>query len=326
MRKTYHLCLSSHEEVMFRDEADLRMGFNALAIAVLTTESRALAEGFMTTHHHSAVQTDAPKEMMHRFRYAYSRYFNARYERTGRLGERSFFFLEVTGIHHLTTMLNYVIRQGLHHGISSTPFGYQHGSANAFFRNELGKNTEPELIRSSERYKYLPDGVAIPKNYRMDKSGLLLREDILDTAYVEEVYITPRNYLFQMNKLSDEKDLYEQRKENDTQPITIDLIEAGVVEFDLRQALINEQGRVNHNLMSDLELCRVIDSQIVPRYIKDSQTSSLYVLPARTRERICEELWRENVASRYGVRGYPSGRFLQGKTVTEKQLRRCLCL
>ena len=110
MRKTYHLCLSSHDEVMFRSEADLNMGFNALACAVLSTESRALAEGFLTTHHHLGVQTDNHKELFFRFRNAYARYFNTKYHRKGRLGERKNFSLEISGLHHTTTMLNYVIR------------------------------------------------------------------------------------------------------------------------------------------------------------------------------------------------------------------------
>lgn len=76
MRKTVHLCLSSHDEVMFRSEADLTIGFNCFALAALTTESRALAEGRMSTHHHSMAQTDNAKELMYRNRNAYSRYFN----------------------------------------------------------------------------------------------------------------------------------------------------------------------------------------------------------------------------------------------------------
>ena len=62
MRKTYHLCLSSHEEVMFRSEADLCRGFNALALAILETDSRLLAEGFLTTHFHQLVQTAVRKK------------------------------------------------------------------------------------------------------------------------------------------------------------------------------------------------------------------------------------------------------------------------
>lgn len=344
MRKTYHFCLSSHDEVMFRSEADLNRGFNTLACAVLFTESRALAEGFLTTHHHSGVQTDYPKELTYRFRNAYSRYFNTKYHRRGRLGERQFFSLEVNGLHHTVAMLNYVIRQCLHHGIASTPFDYPHGSANAFFRKELGKDTPPALLDTSQRYQFLPSNVSLPAGYRMDASGLLLREDILDTAYVEEIYITPRNYLFQMNRLSDERDLIDQQKENDTPPVTLGAIESGVAGFDVRQALICEQGRVNLSRMSDLELCRVIDEQIVPRYFKGSPDATIYDLPRSTRERICEGLWRENDRQGHGRNAawnsvrptYPESRdergssrttgFLAGKTVTEQQLRRCLCL
>ena len=177
--------------------------------------------------------------------------------------------------------------------------------------------------------------VYVPTKYRMDKTGLLLREDILDTAYVEELYITPRNFLFQMNKLSDERDLNEQRKENDTLPITLDLLETGVDGFDVRQALINEQGKVNHTQMTDLELCHVVDSQILPRYIRDGQPLSIYALPLERRAKICEGLWLESSQARYSSgRSQPgyvvsqgrSTHFLGGKTVTEKQLRRCLAI
>ena len=42
MRKTYHVSLSSHDEVLFRNEADLIRGFNCLALATLETDSRLL--------------------------------------------------------------------------------------------------------------------------------------------------------------------------------------------------------------------------------------------------------------------------------------------
>lgn len=343
MRKTYHFCLSSHEEVMFRDEADLAMGFNAFAIAALMTESRALGENFLTTHYHSGVQTDSPKEFMFRMRTIYSRYFNAKYDRCGRLGEKRYFSLEVEGFYHMLTMLNYILRQGLHHGLVSTPFEYKYGSVNSFFRSALGKTSSPELIADQFRYRHLPANVSIPPKYRMDKSGLLLREDILDTAYVEELYMTPRNFLFQMNKLTDEKDQYEQQKENDTPPVTMGLLESGVVGFDLRQALIYEQGKVNRSQMTDLELCHVIDTQILPRYFKDYQKISVYALPMEKRARICEGLWRESRQTRYQAglrqsnfvvgteRTHPKAAervtlYLGGKTVTENQLRRCLAL
>ncbi len=61
MKKIYHLCLSSHDEVLFRSESDLIRGFNALALASLTTDSALLADGLLTTHLHFLTQTPAPK-------------------------------------------------------------------------------------------------------------------------------------------------------------------------------------------------------------------------------------------------------------------------
>lgn len=323
MRKTYHFCLSSHDEVMFRSEADLNMGFNCLALAILETESRLLGEGFLTTHHHSLLQTDCLADCLYRSRYAYSRAFNHKYHRKGRLGERSFFFLEVEGLHHMTAALNYVLRQGLHHGIAETPFGYPHCSVNSFFKRQLGKNVLPEFLPASKRYQYLPSNVHLPEKYRMTASGLLLREDIVDVQYVEEIYRSAHNFLFQMNKTFDDKDEMKQKQENDTPPITMDAIESGVPGFSLKEARTAEFGKVNRSAMTDLELCAFIDQKVVPRYLKDSQPSSIYLIPESKRAAICERMWNECRQMRFRNDGRS---FFSGRYVTEAQLRRCLCV
>ena len=299
------------------------MGFNCLALSTVFTESRLLGEGFMTTHNHSLVQTDDPGEVMHRSRYAYTRFFNAKYGRKGMLGERECFSLEVEGLHHITAALNYVLRQGLHHGLSSTPFEYPFCSANSFFRKELGKIEDPALIRNSSRHLFLPRNRSLPPDkYRMSSGGLLLREDIIDTAYVEEIYISPRNFLFQMN-ITSGRDIREQQEENSTPPITVDKIESGVPGFNIKDVRTCEQGRVDRNRMTDLELCSIVDSQLVPRYCKGGQRVSVYSLSASRRADICEMLWKESCQSLYLK---VPGRYLSGKHVTESQLRRCLCI
>ena len=321
MRKLYHLCLSSHDEVLFRNEEDFNMGFNCLALAILRSESRLLAEGFISTHHHEALQTDNPVQLMKMERYSYTRYFNAKYHRRGRLGERHCFIIQVEGLYHSQTLLNYVLRQGLHHGLVSTPFAYPHCSANTIFRQELGKLNTPELIANGQRYKYLPDGISLPSRYRMSASGLLLREDILDTDYTEDIYISPRNFLFQMNKIEKDKDEMEQIKENGMPPVTLEVVENGVKDFDMRQALINEQGRVNNNALTDVELCKIIDDIILPtRYFASGHESSIYLLSDRQRADIGNYIWKET--RRYTS---PAGLF-KGKITTEAQIRRCLAI
>ncbi len=323
MRKTVHLCLSSHDEVMFRSEADLTRGFNCFAVAVLVTETRALAEGFLTTHHHSLVQTDDPKEVMFRSRNAYSRYFNTKYKRKGRLGEKRGFLLEIEGHYHTLAALNYVNRQGLHHGLAATPFDYPHNSANAFFRKQLGKKAAVSLLPATFRNRFLPSNVFVPVKYRMDETGLLLREDILDTSYVEELYVSPRNFLFQMNRISEEeRDIEMQKKENDTQPITLDLLETGVPDYESRFTHIAEQGKVNYNRMTDLELCRLIDEKILPSLFKNPDEATIYALSFTKRAQLYERLWQRQRTSLYQKKDPLFG----GKTFTEAQLSRCLCM
>ena len=321
MRKTVHLCLSSHDEVLYRNEADMIMGFNCLALAVLSTEARLLAEGFIPTHNHKLVQTDDFKALTHHERYSYTRYFNAKYSRRGRLGEKECFCLEVDGLFHMQTATNYVIRQGLHHGLASTPFAYPHCSANAFFKKELGKENTRELCDINQQYKHLPHGRKLPDSYRMDKNGLILREQILDTAYVEQMYITPRNYLYQMNRITDEKTIKEQQQDNDLPPVTLDLIEKGVQEFDVRAALISEQGRVNNNVMTDLELCHIIDDIMLPRYLKKNECGSIYLLEKSKRKDLGNVLWHEAQNPKRSISG-----LLSGKKVSTNQIRRCLAL
>ena len=137
MKKTYHLCLSAEEEIMFRDLEDYNRGFNCFAISLFHTDSTGLCESFMSTHAHEVVQTSAPSYMMQCFRKSYSMYFNNKYERCGRLGEQRHFCMEIDGYHHLIAAMSYTLRNAVHHGIAPIPYAYPHCSANAIFRKEM---------------------------------------------------------------------------------------------------------------------------------------------------------------------------------------------
>jgi len=311
MKKNYHLCLSSHDEVLFRSESDLNRGFNALALASLSTDSNLLADGLLTTHLHLLTQTENPSEVLYRMRYSYARFFNTKYKRKGKLGERTPFGLEIEGFHHTLAALNYVNRQGLHHGLAPTPFGYPHCSANVCFRKQLGKDDNRHLMPKNQRYKYLPEGVSLPDRYRMDASGRLLREDIIDTALVESYYGTPRNYLFQMNRIGDEVSRREQLEEMSATPIiTLELIEKSVQGQDLEQLLRNESGRHDPKMISDLELCELIDNVLLPKYCR---AATIYEASLSQRADLYDRLWR-------GLWAFCH------KRTTDAQLRRCLCL
>ena len=318
---------------MFRCHRDFVIGFNCLAGAAFQTETKILADGLMSTHWHSLVQTEYPLLFVKRGRYAYTRYFNAAYGRLGRLGEKHPFITEIEGIHRLTAALNYVNRQGLHHGISATPFGYPHCSASIYFRRDFGSafSGMPPLILPERRYHYLTRGSKVPESCRMDSRGLLFREDVIDVPYVEQVYISPRNYLFQMNRLSDDRSLEDQKQEKSATPlITLDVIEAGTPDFDVQQMRVNEQGRINKSRLTDLELCRLIDDFYVPWIRKGEEGVSIYGCTSGEREALFEMISRDLARFRYSrdndKRTLLGRAGFAGKTCTTAQLRRCLVL
>ena len=328
MRKTVHLCLSSHDEVMYRSEADLVFGFNCLALAARATEARLLAEGFMTTHNHQLMQVDNWKDTKHIERYAYTRYFNAKYHRKGRLGEQSPFCLEIVGTYHLQAALNYVLRQGLHHGLSETPFAYPHSSVNAFFKRELGKDLTPALIAPQYQHKFLPEGKKLPAGLRMAASGRILREDVVDTVYVEQAYQSARNFLYQMNRISDDKDIKNQVEENDLPPVTLDSIESGVKEFDVKAALLNERGRVNSSHITDLEMCQIIDELYLPEYVGYDSDATIYTIHQSRREDIGNAILQDIQDVRSGFppdRSFAKDVF-SGRIASWAQIGRCLAL
>lgn len=320
MRQTYHLCLSSAEEVLFRSQDDFNYGFNCLACAILETESRLLGDGFMTTHFHSGLQSDNCNQVINIQRNAYSRHFNAKYHRKGSLGEKKPFILPVEGLRHIIAMLSYVIRQPLHHGISETPFDYPNSSANSIFRKELGKG-EPLLLPENQKYKFIPRSARNQdlQNYRMSNEGVFVREDIIDTDYVEELFISPRSYLYNMNRLSDNSWQLEQMEDkNGSVPIELSMIEPKY--FNMDKMLKSESGRIDRRWMGDLELCRIIDNIILPKYFNNNMIS-IYQLERNERERIGNMIW--SMMKNGTLIDHNSG---TAKYVSKEQIIRCAAI
>lgn len=229
MKKNYHLCLSAGEEVLFRDHEDYNRGFNCFAIALYKTGSTGLVESFMSTHCHELVQTEVPDDLMYNFRLPYSMYFNRKYHRSGKLGEKIHFTMEVVGYHHLLAAASYVLRNALHHGIVPIPYAYPHCSANAIFMKEMGKAPCQRLIDPRHYRQFIGKTAEYPDSYKMSENGIFLRESVLDIPQVENLFVTPRTYNWYMSRKSSEEWEAEQAKDqNGKAPINLAAIETGV--------------------------------------------------------------------------------------------------
>ena len=110
MKKVFHLCHSSKEEVLFRNHDDYNWGFNSYALALYKTESCSLADAHMSDHRHLISQTDSPEKMMRINRLSYTRHMNTKYGRRGPLGESESFITELDGLYRLIAALTYTMR------------------------------------------------------------------------------------------------------------------------------------------------------------------------------------------------------------------------
>ena len=271
MKKTYHLCLSAGDEIMFRDLEDFHRGFNCFACALYKTDSTGLVESFMSTHTHQLVQTHCPEEFMYNFRQPYSMYFNKKYHRKGRLGERHHFTMEIVGYHHILAAASYTLRNALHHGVAPIPYAYPHCSANAIFMHEMGKRPEENLLPQKSFYKYLGRTAEYPDSYKMNKNGVFLRESVLDIPQVENLFVTPRMFNYYMSRKSSEDWEAEQSKDQSSSPlINIQSIEDGVKTDPIEKLLLFENGKSDYRKLSDIDLCTEIDRNILPKYGKRS--------------------------------------------------------
>ena len=302
MKKTYHLCLSAGEEVLFRDLEDYNRGFNCFAIALYKTVSSGLVESFMSTHSHQLVQTEAPTDLMYFFRMSYSMYFNRKYHRSGKLGEKNHFTMEVVGYHHILAASSYVLRNALHHGISPIPYAYPHCSANAIFMKEMGKSPCQRLIDPRHYRRFIGKNAEYPASYKMNESGVFLRESVLDIPQVENLFVTPRAFNWYMSRKSSEEWEAEQGKDkNGKAPINIATIESGVITESTEKMLIYENGKTDYRRPSDIDICTEIDRNILPKYGK----TSVYMLTRQEMQQIAEHLYRN-------------------LHIGERQIRRCL--
>ena len=304
MKKTYHLCLSAEEEVMFRDNEDYHRGFNSFALALYKTGSTGLGESIMSTHTHQLVQTDCPEDHMNLFRKSYVTYFNHKYQRHGRLGEKMHFTMEVVGYHHILAAISYTLRNALHHGVASIPYAYPHCSANAFFRREMGKFMNERTLPANMVHRHIGRRAEFPDSYKMGESGVFLRESVLDVPQVENLFVTARAFNFYMTRKSSEEWEREQTKDgNGLAPVNLTLIENGIRDCSLEMMQIFENGKADYRKITDIELCTELDALARNRYGKHS----VYQLFRKEKEQIAEYLYKV-------------------RHIGETQIRRCLVL
>lgn len=290
MKESYHICFTSHQEVLFRDHEDHNMMINLMALRAFASDTEIVVDAEMSTHVHLNVFTGRPLGFVRALRMSYTKYFNHKYGRKGQLGERYTFLLKVDGFNHQMVLQNYILRNGLHHGASATALGYKYCAARDLFAEDIGLTSDiPVSLSRRDIASYLPRHSEFPDHYRMNAEGVFVRSSFMEIRRAEQFYVTPRNYLFQMNRLSDEDWIREQEKDHTGAPITLRVVEQAD-DKTVAQLLVNERGRIfSRSRLQDMDVCRLIDNDILPGY----GVRSIYLLSDTQKHRIAAQLQNE---------------------------------
>lgn len=270
MKYLYHLGISCHNSTLFRDEEDIRCITNILALTAFSVQIEIWADALMATHLHLIVFGEESRvfNMGRRLKLRITKYHRGRHGGQGPLFDPPIFILRLEGANHILAAISYVLRNGLHHAQSNTPFGYEPCSANSLFREDLGKTPLKRITSRAEIAASLPRFSVFPDHFALDENGMLLRDSFEELQRVELYYKTPRSFLFQMNRLSSDDWQKEQMQDDSSEPpVTLATIEPGSDEKSLTFWLSNEksyQSRKDRKL--DIDVCKIIDRDLMNRY------------------------------------------------------------
>ena len=298
MKKIYNVCISSPDEVLFRDEADHTHFINCYARALEVTDASSYCDVEMSTHGHFCLAAGKLPETIRSIRTAYSMYFNNRWHRRGKLGESGYYAIEVLGLNHFLTVICYDMRNPVHHGLTPTPFSYPYSSVNCYFREDLGKTLIVDRSLSLEEIRQtLPRRARWSDDFVMNESGIFIRDSFTEVKVVERQFGSARSFNYLMNRVSGEEwRKMQEQDQNGIQPFSLETVEAQILRHQpnteqiLRDMYDKEHGRFRKPAMDDLQLCSLIDNEYVP----DLGMYSVYDLAPFMKERIAKDILRKH--------------------------------
>lgn len=289
MKELYHFSFASHEEVLFRCAEDAGYFLTQLAIRAALHNVEVLADVEMSDHCHGIAEANQLSPFVGALRESHTKYLNRKYGRSGRMGEFGFFSRKLLSATQVQTGISYTLRNGLHHGVSATAFGYSYSSANEMFAKKRGVIVPAGSALPPEYRKQLPRYTKFPGELRVGEDGGILRSSFIEIARAESYYVTPRNFLFQMNRVSDERWVNEQKRDDPThEPLKLGDLEPAFDEASISKMLASESGwKYDPSRLTDFDVCALIDRQMLGRFRKQS----VYMLSEKQKHSIFNELY-----------------------------------
>lgn len=272
MKGLYHLCYTSHSEVICRNRNDFERLICRIAQTSVSTSSQILAYAIMSTHVHLILLTDSPSSFCRRLRHSYTSSFNNKYSRKGALGEKRFFSRRLKHIEHITAAISYVLRNPVHHNVAVNPFSYPYSTAGLYFRSPLDRTVRececrdsgnfPKRIQSGSgrlyrKRGYLKGNVAFLDNGEVDPSSFV------EISMVENYFGTYNAFQYNLHR-RDYQEWARSQMEADKEesPVTIRSIEPWMEQKQIDAFEKKSSRWYKEEQFPDLELCVEIDREV----------------------------------------------------------------
>lgn len=249
--KIHHLCVSCNEGLFFRSRQDYIRFINNMAILANKYKIRILAFSVMSNHFHVGVMTDGYGKFLQSLKRSYSNYYRRKYG--AGIPENKCVVTSAGGNVHILTMLSYILRNPVHHGLTGHPFGYPYSSSRCYFAYDFqlyGIGWAPTVKRAK---------TIMPEHFSSDREGMIDPHFFVDETMVENLFGTSGKFMYFMSRYSGPKWESEQQEERES-PVTLETIEGS--DIDLNVCLQNERGHAKL-LVPDQLLCEYVDGVAV---------------------------------------------------------------
>ena len=205
----YHVCTKGEDlPWMFRDEFDFIAGINRIGFCVLSVNVTVVDFILMDTHVHFILNGSLPicKDFINKYKQMTGKWVSHRHNIANHLAKVDTTIVPVGSDEALMEEIAYVDRNSIMAGYRCMPTEYRWGMSRYFFKDTLSMNA---LLAGFEKIgerslkilkKQLSTRVDIPRDWEIDKSGMINPRCFVDYRIEESIYRSPNRYLYFLAK------------------------------------------------------------------------------------------------------------------------------
>ena len=181
-------------DIPFYSDEDKIFAINAIAIAALYANVKALCVNVNDTHLHVIVFGENGELFTAELKKRLMRYFKSTGQE-GKVGKGLFLSCdEITSRREVLAKIIYTFRNCLDF-FRKMPWEYRFGSGNVYFSEKQNRGKPLGTLSFRQKVAMFHTNLKLPDNWRIDNYGMLIPGSFMDIQTVEALFGTPRTFL-----------------------------------------------------------------------------------------------------------------------------------